>query len=96
MNRWQRTVGISLLGDDKTRIHENGLAKRRHKDRQLFYQANVCKWKANVGWSFGGPIGKTGLSKFKTGRKKAATIPADTSRAVITQYKTVIGRNQAW
>ena len=90
----QRTVGISLLGDVKTRIHENGLASDGTKIGSYSTKPMYVSVKANVGRSFGRPIGKTGLSKFKTGEKKGKDHTSRYFPGGYNQYKTVIGRNQ--
>ena len=89
----QRTVGDSLLGDDKTRIHENGWPAKWHKDRQLFYQANVCKCKGERAEALAGRLVKPGYRNLKPVKKGKD----HTSRYFpggYNQYKTVIGRNQ--
>lgn len=90
----QRTVGTSLLGDVKTRIHENGLASDGTKIGSYSTKPMYVSVKANVGRSFGRPIGKTGLSKFKSGDKKGKDHTSRYFPGGYNQYKTVIGRNR--
>lgn len=90
----QRTVGISLLGDVKTRIHEQGLASDNTKIGSYSTKPMYVSAKANVGRSFGRPIGKTGLSKFKTGARKGQDHASRYFPGGYNEYKTKIGRNR--
>jgi hypothetical protein len=85
-----RTVATTTMAEMKTRIHENGLASDGTLIGKYSRKPMYVSKSANVGRSFGRPIGKTGKSKFKSGADHSSRyFPGG-----YDEYKTTIGRNK--
>lgn len=85
-----RTVATTMLGEIRTRIHEQGKAADGGDIGQYSRTPMYVSANANPGKSFGRPIGKTGKSKFANGQDhKSRYFPGG-----YNEYKTAIGRNQ--
>jgi hypothetical protein len=90
----QRIVATSVLGDMKIRIHQKGLAADGGRIGSYSTKPLYVGVKANVGKSFGRPVGKTGLSKFKSGAKKGQDHASRYFPGGYGEYKSAIGRNE--
>lgn len=88
-----RTVATTMIADIKTRIHENGIASDGSKIGSYSTKPMYVGKKSNVGKDFGRPIGKTGKSKFKGGKKKGEDHTSRYFEGGYNQYKSAIGRN---
>lgn len=89
-----RVVSTSVIGPMKTRIHEKGIATDGSKIGDYSRKPMYVSANANVGKSFGRPIGKTGKSKFVSGAKKGTDHKSRYFPGGYYEYKTAIGRNQ--
>ncbi len=89
-----RTVATSLIGKVKMRIHEQGKAADGSAIGTYSTSPIYVSSKANPGRSFGRPIGKTGKSKFKSGKRKGEDHASRYFPGGYNEYKTTIGRNQ--
>ena len=89
-----RAVATTLLGDVKTRIHEQGKAADGGLIGSYSRKPMYVSVKANPGKSMGRPIGKTGRSKFKGGEKAGQDHTSRYFADGYSGYKTAIGRNE--
>jgi hypothetical protein len=91
-----RTVATTLLADVKTRIHEKGIASDGSAIGQYSTKPMYVSSTANIGSAakFGRPIGKTGRSKFQSGKRKGADHASRYFPGGYNEFKTKIGRNQ--
>lgn len=89
-----RRIGTSVLGIMKTRIHEQGQATNLTDIGKYSTKPIYITFKQNPGRSFGKPTGKTGLSKFKSGKRKGENHRSKYFAGGYNQFKTEIGRNQ--
>lgn len=89
-----RTAATSVLGEMKTRIHEQGKAADGSDIGTYSKKPIYVSITANPGKSFGRPIGKSGKSKFASGKKKGQDHKSRYFPQGYSEYKTAIGRNQ--
>lgn len=88
-----RKTATTMLAEIKTRVFEDGQATSqdigKYSTKPLYVSIDQ-----NPGRSFGRPIGKTGRSKFETGKKAGQDHKSRYFPQGYDQYKTAIGRNQ--
>lgn len=89
-----RTVATTLIAEIKTRIHEKGIASDGSKIGNYSRKPMYVSKSANVGRSFGAPVGKTGRSKFKSGIREGQEHKSRYFEGGYDEYKKVIGRNE--
>lgn len=87
-----RSVATTMLAEMKTRVFEEGGATSgdigKYSTKPLYVSIN-----ANPGKSFGQPTGKTGKSKFTTGKKAGQSHTSKYFQRGYDEYKSAIGRN---
>ena len=91
-----RTVSTTLLADVKTRIHEQGKASDGTDIGKYSTKPMYVSLKSNIGnaGKFGRPVGKTGKSKFKKGKRAGQDHTSRYFPGGYNEFKTAIGRNQ--
>ena len=89
-----RTVATTVSAEVKTRIHETGIASDGTKIGEYSRKPMYVSKAANVGRDFGRPVGKTGKSKFSSGKRKGEDHKSRYFPGGYHQYKTAIGRNR--
>jgi hypothetical protein len=88
-----RAAAITVSAEMKHRIQNKGLATDGTKIGSYSTSPLYVSTNSNVGRGFGRPIGKTGLSVFKSGKKKGLDHLSRYFEKGYSQYKTAIGRN---
>mgnify|MGYP007096683634 CR=1 FL=1 len=88
-----RTAAITVSAEMKHRIQNKGLSTDGTKIGDYSTSPIYVSLLNNAGKSIGQPIGKTGLSVFKSGKKKGQDHFSRYFPRGYSQYKTAIGRN---
>lgn len=89
-----RQVATTMLSELGTRVFEKGEATDKGDIGSYSTKPMYVSITANPGRSFGRPIGKTGKSKFTTGKKAGEDHKSRYFERGYDQFKTTIGRNQ--
>lgn len=87
-----RIASESILSEVVERIHDKGLASDGSQIGQYSKKPMYVSTLSNVGSkkAFGAPVGKTGVSMFKNGKKHTSRY----FQGGYEDYKTAIGRNK--
>lgn len=89
-----REVATTMRAEMTNRIHSEGKKADNSDIGQYSTTPLYVSTTANPGRSFGRPIGKTGKSKFETGKKAGQDHASRYFEGGYNQFKTAIGRNQ--
>jgi len=92
LNNIVRIVALTQLANMKVRIHQDGKAADGSAIGNYSTKPMYVSATSNIGNAkkFGAPVGKNGLSKFKSGKQKKSKY----FEGGYNQFKTTIGRNQ--
>lgn len=89
-----REVATTMRGELTRRIHSEGKNSANATIGEYSTKPIYVSVNNNVGRSFGRPIGKTGRSKFESGKKKGQDHKSRYFAGGYKEYKTAIGRNR--
>lgn len=89
-----REIATTMRAEIGRRVHSEGKNSNDSDIGQYSKKPIYVNTDANVGRSFGRPIGKTGKSKFESGKKKGQDHKSRYFAGGYNEFKTAIGRNR--